>query len=152
MIMHQYQKVSDLQFTTIALWSQVLWWLSRQLVLAVIAVSFWKLTSIVFCWSMPRLCIRRRTCSLYSPTPISPSADSGCWYRTGLCAGTSKAIHLCSLICAKDRRLDGSRTNILRIKCSQSARMRKEQIQRVQLFLRSFWSTNALKKGNVLKD
>ena len=69
---------------------------------------------------MPRLCISRRTCSLYSPTPVSPSADRGCWYRTGLCTGAYRAIHLCSLIWATDRRFDGSRTSILRIRCSQS--------------------------------
>lgn len=87
-----------------------------------------RLTSIVLCWSMPRLCMRRRTCSLYSPMPASPSADRGCWCRTGLCTGTYGAIHLCCLIWATERRFDGSSTSILRIRCSQSKRGKKQHI------------------------
>ncbi|TNN38568.1 hypothetical protein EYF80_051261 [Liparis tanakae] len=72
-------------------------------------------------WAFSRSTSRRRTCSLYSPTPASPSALGGCWYRAGRCTGAYSAIHLCSLIWATDRRFDGSRTNIRRIRCSQSA-------------------------------
>ena len=83
---------------------------------------------------MPRLCITLRACSLYSPccvptgavctgqvSPVLVGNGGGPPVLVGNGGGPPSCnIHLWFLICSTENRLMGSKTNIRRMRCSQS--------------------------------
>ena len=124
--------IAPFWFSTIHLWLVIApFWLSTDNL--IIAELLKRLTSMVFCWSMPRLCMRRRACSLNSPMGFGISVTG----LTCCVAGTPQsANHLCALIWPMVSLLAGLMTSMCLMRFSHSARKgNKETLWHVRLEL-----------------